>query len=63
MPKITGVQAEGSSLIYKAITENSERVRFGPVDMTDSISLGLEKLGKGTEGDMGIRRHGSYGDR
>jgi threonine synthase len=44
MPKITGVQAEGSSPIYKAITENSERVRFGPADtIADSISVGAPR--------------------
>ena len=44
MPKITGVQAEGSSPIYKAITENSERVGFGPADtIADSISVGAPR--------------------
>ena len=44
MPKITGVQAEGSSPIYKAITENSERVRFGSADtIADSISVGAPR--------------------
>ncbi|MDD4455455.1 MAG: threonine synthase [Candidatus Methanomethylophilaceae archaeon] len=44
MPKITGVQAEGSSPIYKAITENSERVHFGPADtIADSISVGAPR--------------------
>ena len=44
MPKITGVQAEGSSPIYKAITENSERVNFGPANtIADSISVGAPR--------------------
>ena len=44
MPKITGVQAEGSSPIYRAIIENSERVTFGPADtIADSISVGAPR--------------------
>ena len=44
MPKITGVQAEGSCPIYKAIMENSERVNFGPADtIADSISVGAPR--------------------
>lgn len=44
MPKITGVQAEGSSPIYKAIKENSEVVEFGPADtIADSISVGAPR--------------------
>ena len=44
MPKITGVQAEGSSPIYRAIIENSERVNFGPADtIADSISVGAPR--------------------
>lgn len=44
MPKITGVQAEGSSPIYKAIMINSERVEFGPADtIADSISVGAPR--------------------
>ncbi len=44
MPRITGVQAEGSSPIYKAIKENSEKVAFGPAEtIADSISVGAPK--------------------
>lgn len=44
MPKITGVQAEGSSPVYKAIKENSERVEFGPANtIADSISVGAPR--------------------
>ena len=44
MPKITGVQAEGSSPIYRAIIENSERVTFSPADtIADSISVGAPR--------------------
>ena len=44
IPMITGVQAEGSCPIYKAITENSERVNFGPADtIADSISVGAPR--------------------
>jgi threonine synthase len=44
MPKITGVQAEGSSPIYRALIENSERVTFGPADtIADSISVGAPR--------------------
>jgi len=44
MPRITGVQAEGSSPIYRAITERSERVAFGPADtVADSISVGAPR--------------------
>ena len=44
IPRITGVQAEGSSPIYKAIKENSERVGFGPADtVADSISVGAPR--------------------
>lgn len=41
MPKITGVQAEGSRPIYDAIESGSERVTFVPADtIADSISVG-----------------------
>lgn len=44
MPRITGVQAEGSSPIYKAIKENSEKVAFGPAEtIADSISVGAPR--------------------
>lgn len=44
MPKITGVQAEGSCPIYKAIMTDSERVNFGPADtIADSISVGAPR--------------------
>ena len=44
MPKITGVQAEGSSPIYRAIIENSKRVTFSPADtIADSISVGAPR--------------------
>ena len=44
MPRITGVQAEGSSPIYKAIMDNSENVVFGPAEtIADSISVGAPR--------------------
>ncbi|MEN6380410.1 MAG: threonine synthase [Synergistaceae bacterium] len=44
MPKITGVQAEGASPIYKAIKENSAKVMFGDADtIADSISVGAPR--------------------
>ncbi|NLD05988.1 MAG: threonine synthase [Synergistaceae bacterium] len=44
MPKITGVQAEGASPIYKAIKENLAKVMFGDADtIADSISVGAPR--------------------
>ena len=44
MPKITGVQAVGSSPIFRAIIEKSQRVTFGPADtIADSISVGAPR--------------------
>ena len=41
MPKITGVQAEGASPIFKAFQEGSDRVTFTPANtLADSISVG-----------------------
>lgn len=44
MPKITGVQAVGSSPIFRAIIEKSQRVTFGPANtIADSISVGAPR--------------------
>ena len=44
MPKITGVQAEGASPIYKAIKDNSAKVMFGDAEtIADSISVGAPR--------------------
>ncbi len=44
MPKITGVQAEGSRPIYDAIMSGAPRVTFGPADtLADSISVGAPR--------------------
>ena len=44
MPRITGVQAEGSCPIYKALIDNSENVVFGPAEtIADSISVGAPR--------------------
>ena len=60
MPKITGVQAEGSKPIYDAFKAGASRVTFGKAEtLADSISVGsprnwakaLRAVGK-TSGDM-----------
>lgn len=44
IPKINGVQAEGSRPIYDAIISGSERVAFAPADtIADSISVGAPR--------------------
>ncbi|MDD4159993.1 MAG: threonine synthase [Synergistaceae bacterium] len=44
IPKITGVQAEGASPIFNAVSTGSERVIFGPADtIADSISVGAPR--------------------
>ncbi|MDO5562176.1 MAG: threonine synthase [Synergistaceae bacterium] len=44
MPKIVGVQAEGSRPIYDAMVSGSDRVKFGPADtIADSISVGAPR--------------------
>jgi threonine synthase len=44
MPRITGVQAEGSSPIYRAIKDGAEKVSFGPAhSIADSISVGAPR--------------------
>lgn len=44
IPKITGVQAEGSKPICDAMASGADRVKFGPADtIADSISVGAPR--------------------
>ena len=44
IPKITGVQAEGSKPVYDAMQSGAARVEFGPADtIADSISVGAPR--------------------